>query len=124
MPSAEALFTQYVERLRRGTDAGMTLLRDVVQESLNTAYPPASVAGEPPHRRTGQLQRGVTITPARVEGLSLRAAVGVDLALVPYAADLELGFVGSDAAGKTHHLAPRPFLRPAFSATKDRKSVV
>ena len=67
---------------------------------IGKPYPPSSSEGEPPHRRSGNLQRSITIkfnkTPT-----SLEVKVG---SKAKYAMDLEMG---------TSKVPARPFLRPA-----------
>lgn len=99
----EEIYAHYVGLLREGLDDAMEFLADQVQESLNVAYPPSSEVGEPPHRRTGNLQRNVDAHEAELRGSELVGAVGVSLDKVPYAGFLEFGTARMGG--------PRPFLR-------------
>ena len=83
-----------------------TFLHDHIQESVAILYPPSSSPGDPPHRRTGKLYRGIKAKPVERRGLELVGAVGVSIAEVPYAGELEFGL------GKKK---PRPYLRPGLA---------
>lgn len=117
---SEAILAGYVSRLSRGLDRAMDFLRDEVKQSLAVNYPPASSPGDPPHRRTGHLQQGVTSHHAEFKAGMLVGAVGVDLGTVPYARRLELGFVGTDSLGRRYNQAPRPYLRPGLRNNQER----
>lgn len=71
--------------------------------NLNQSFPPASVPGEPPHKRSGRLQTSVTWQLGQ-DSIGLYAIIGSN---VEYAEYLELG---------TDKMAPRPWLRPALVA--------
>lgn len=78
------------------------LLVESTKRMLNVPYPPASQPGEPPHKRTGDLQDAVR---AEVDTRNHTARIGIlESSQAPYAVELEIG-VG---------VAPRPFLRPSF----------
>lgn len=47
----------------------MLLAQQQLMDDLNTPYPPASVPGQYPRRRTGKLRQGVIIWPATVRGV-------------------------------------------------------
>lgn len=51
-------------------------LANLVKRNLNTTYPPASLKGEFPHKRTGALQRSITYEFSESEG---KAWVGTNL---------------------------------------------
>lgn len=70
-----------------------------IRRSISTPYPPASEPGEPPHRRTGTLYRGVGST---VNRQTLVARIVVDRKVF-YWKFLERG---------TSMMDPRPFVRP------------
>ena len=80
-----------------------TMTVQQLRQDLATNYPPASSPGEPPHRRTGNLQNGVEASYSesglKVEISSLRA--GGD-ELIPLW--LEFG---------TSKMAARPYMRPS-----------
>lgn len=42
-----------------GLDDVLTLMRREVRNKIGTPYPPASTAGNPPHKRTGYLRKNV-----------------------------------------------------------------
>jgi HK97 gp10 family phage protein len=69
-----------------------------IKADLNTPYPPASVAGEAPHRRTGNLRASVDYWINR-KTLEVNIGVNID---APYWEYLEFGTV---------NMASRPFLR-------------
>jgi hypothetical protein len=64
MADADMLFDALRERVMQRVEAAMNAVGDeivdVLHEMLDVNYPPASVEGEPPHHRTGALQRGVS----------------------------------------------------------------
>lgn len=70
---------------------------------LNDSYPPASLPGDPPHKRTARLQTSISWRLGE-DSEGLYAAIGTDL---PYGKYLELG---------TDRIEPRPFLKPALAA--------
>lgn len=76
---------------------------------LNPSVPP-----NPPHVLTGRLRQSitheVTASPTAVVG-----RVGTN---VVYARRLELGFVGTDAAGRNINQAARPYLRPSLEENR------
>lgn len=69
---------------------------EAVADTMNARYPPASVAGEPPHIRTGKLKGSVH---GVVAGGKIR------IRMVPYGAHLEKG---------TRKMAARPFVKPTI----------
>ncbi len=69
-----------------------------IKADLNTPYPPASVPGEAPHKRTGNLRASVDYW---INRRSLEVEIGVNVN-APYWEYLEFGTVNMDA---------RPFLR-------------
>lgn len=76
-----------------------------------------SAPGEPPKRLTGRLIQSIAtkVTKSRT---MIKGTYGSNLA---YARRLELGFAGTDAAGRNVRQAPRPYLRAAF--VKNKKTV-
>ena len=66
---------------------------NIAKELVTVQYPPASVGGEPPHRRTGTLQESIDFGEITSHDVSVRVTA-------PYAKALEYG---------TIHMAPRPF---------------
>ena len=67
-----------------------------IRSTIQIPYPPASVPGEPPHRRSGRLTKSVRIKATKA-GLNVRT--------VSYGFYLE---------GGTSNMAPRPFIRPVL----------
>lgn len=88
------------EMMRRMDEVAL-YLENYVKDSLIVPFPPASVPGEPPHMRSGNLLN--SIVKERI-GLTLRVGVAT-AAAANYAKFLEIG---------TKKMAPRPFLRPAL----------
>jgi Bacteriophage HK97-gp10, putative tail-component len=82
--------------LRRGQVAASAAERQV-RDRLSTPSPPPSTAGQPPHRRTGVLQRSI-VGNVRLLTNIVRVTV---TALAPYARFLQRG---------TRRMASRPFL--------------
>lgn len=64
-------FTWHGEQLKqRWHDAGQKAIDAVTKEAVKLCreavgepYPPASLPGEPPHKRTGEGQRGIIVVP-------------------------------------------------------------
>jgi len=87
------------------------MLEDYMKGLLDTPYPPASKAGEPPHRRTGKLKDAITHV-VTVRDSWGTASIGVmDAADAVYAKFLEVGTV---------HMSARPFLTPTLVNNKSR----
>lgn len=76
----------------------------------------ASAPGEPPAVMLGDLRKYVNASTPKVEGPEVRASVGVDGAVVPYARRLELG--GRDSRGV--FIARRPYLISTFLEQETR----
>lgn len=98
-------------------EEGATTVQDQIQANLiRRFYPPASPPGQPPASRTGLLFDRVL---KRVDG-----EVGPGLyqarvyPSVVYARIQELG--GDAGRGRRSHLPPRPYVRPAVEAVRDR----
>lgn len=103
--------TTILDRLLRtipqGTiEATLETAKDVVEDikqSLNVPYPPASSPGDPPHKRTGDLQRSYSAI------LQEKLATGkVNVAIIstsPVSIFTEYG---------TKNMAARPHIRPAM----------
>jgi len=94
-----------VPAIRDGLLSGAIHLVSEIQDSLGTAYPPASAPGDPPHLRTGVLRRSVRIEEVGDDYVKVSAGGVGDLA--PYAVHLEYG---------TSRMQPRPFVEPAVQA--------
>lgn len=74
-----------------------------------------STAPEPPFNFTGALQRSIQVDNRQATGPKPSSRVGPDNRIVPYAARLEFGFVGTDKKGRTINQAARPYMRRALS---------
>ena len=98
--NSEALLTYYVEKLTPRLQRAGEAIRDMQKSLVSTPYPPASTGGNPPHRRSGNLQREIACDEVQLQGTSLVIHNFVPEALVPYAIFLEHG---------TNRMSPRPF---------------
>lgn len=78
---------------------GEEILADL-QRTVGKGYPPASAPGQPPHRRTGELQNSFTV---RLEGEGSADVVMYIESTADHSAYLEYG---------TSRMAARPFLAP------------
>lgn len=88
-------------KLKDGVREATVALRNNTRQLITRPYPPASIGGEPPARRTGDLWRSVTAhSPNGLEGIVSAGGGGVG-----YARDLEFGRPGLDQ---------RPYMRPSF----------
>ena len=74
-----------------------------------------STAPNPPFNFTGDLQRSIQVDDRQATGPRPLARVGPDNRIVPYAARLEFGFVGTDKKGRTINQPARPYMRRALS---------
>lgn len=114
---------EILRKVERGmTRATLHLERKVI-EKIGTGQPARTTAGghlvgldpskpgEPPHVLSGRLRQSTT-HQVEVGSNYVRGRVGTN---VEYARRLELGFTGTDAAGRNVNQAPRPFLRPTLA---------
>ena len=77
-----------------------------------------SAPGEPPKVVTGTLRSNIA-TEKRREGKNIVGVLGVRRGPAnKYARRLELGFVGTDRAGRNINQAARPYLRPTILKNK------
>lgn len=122
------------ERIARAitirTNQAVQLIRNDAVRALNRSQPvrrtpsgrlvglAPSNEGEAPKRLSGLLVQTLFARVTR-EGDRIVGVVGSPRA---YARRLEFGFVGTDARGRTISQGPRPFLRPAFEANRERIS--
>lgn len=97
------------------TDYVNRKLEEIRQEtvfSIGTPYPPASWAGEPPHRRSGRLRGSIKVKKAQVLDTGSRSTShGYVYAGVHYAKFLERG---------TRRMAARPFMIRASEKVRAR----
>lgn len=117
-PKAEIL-----RKVERGITRGTLYLERKVIEKIGIGQPAYTTAGgrlvgldpskpgEPPHVLSGRLRQSIT-HQVEVGSNYVRGRVGTN---VEYARRLELGFTGTDAAGRNVNQAPRPFLRPTLA---------
>ena len=77
-----------VSRVRAQTmqraQVAATVLERNVKSRLGTPYPPASRPGQPPHRRSGALQRGVQATARLINRFRVRVAVMIAAFYAPF----------------------------------------
>jgi|GEM_PF-2750215 len=78
---------------------------------VNTPYPPASKPGEPPHKRTGNLQAGITNEQSE-------SVESIDTKIVARRAEGNPKVPGWLEFG-TKKMAARPFMRPAKNRARD-----
>jgi hypothetical protein len=93
------------------------VVQRAVKEKINVggtaAFP--SMEGEPPHKVSTRLFQSI-VTKVYTAGSLVIGLVG---SKVIYARRLELGFVGTDRAGRNVQQGPRPYLRPAFRESSE-----
>ena len=77
-------------------------MQAVMRDKVNTKYPPASIKNNPPHRRSGDLWRSITVTSSR--GV-------IRIRTIRHGFFLE---------GGTSRMDPRPFVRPTLFAKGQR----
>lgn len=81
----------------------------------------ASAPGQPPATDIGRLRSSITHKVVR-KRLKVIGLVGAN---TEYARRQELGFVGTDALGRSYNQAERPYLRPALWNNKSEiKSIL
>lgn len=118
------LFKWHVANVKKSTKdevvrrmAKVTILvRDTVKRKINRGNPRGndpSLVGEPPKKVTARLFDSIT-QEVQVEGDDVIGRVGTN---VVYARRLELGFHGTDSAGRVINQGPRPYFRPSFEET-------
>jgi hypothetical protein len=98
--SSESWFQNFNDELSKRIDKVGRHIRDKIKESIDIPYPPPSAPGEPPHKRTGYLQRNVRFK---------REPFTKDLEIVSeaeYSSYLEHG---------TKKMAARPFMHPQLN---------
>lgn len=123
----ERVMTATVKQIERGLTLGMLAVHATAVKKLSTGQAVErtksgrlrglgpSTPPDPPHVLTGRLRQSiafeVTVEPNAVVG-----RVGTN---VVYARRLELGFVGTDALGRTINQAARPYLRPSLAENRE-----
>lgn len=111
--SAQTALADLLKKVEVGLNRLVEEQANTAQQLVNTPYPPASSPGNPPHKRSGNLQVHIHALPAVLTQGGFIAGLGVPMDEVPYARRLELGFVGTDSKGRRYNQAPRPYLVPA-----------
>lgn len=74
-----------------------------------------STSPNPPFNYTGALFQNIKADLREAKGSNPSARVGPDGKIIPYAARLEFGFVGTDSKGRTYNQGPRPYMRRALN---------
>lgn len=109
---ADELIEEMIEPAKAAVKDARDLVFEEAKRLLNRRTSGPAVAGEPPVRRTGDLERSMAKTPVRVRGRVVDAGWVVKH---PGAMRLEVGFV--DQRGV--RTLPHPWMRPAEENTKD-----
>jgi hypothetical protein len=112
--NAEQVRTRARALVSRNLDVAGLFLRDEIKRDINRGNirgTDPSAPGEPPKKVSGELFRSVVAHPVEARGTMLVKRVGAGKV---YARRLELGFVGTDKAGRRVSQAARPFVRPAI----------
>lgn len=94
--SAESWFQNFENELSKRIDEVGRYIVDRIKEDIDIPYPPPSAPYEPPHKRTGYLQRNVLSERDSSKNLRIRSEA-------EYSSYLEHG---------TKKMAPRPFMHP------------
>jgi hypothetical protein len=122
----ENVINATAQQLERGMTLGMLAVHATVVKKLSIGQPVTrtksgrlvglgpSTPPDPPHVLTGRLRQSIAWEVERTE----TAVIGRVGTNVVYARRLELGFVGTDAAGRNINQAPRPYLRPSLEENR------
>lgn len=95
-------------KAERGVAAVCVASAENMEKRLSVPFPPASVAGESPHRRTGHLQGSSYAEKENFSQTQIAWSVGND---AKYAFELEYGLFGGQAF---YSYNDRPFVRPTL----------
>lgn len=109
---ADELLEEMVEPAKDAVKDARDLVFDETKRLLNRRTSGPSIAGEPPVRRTGELERSMRKTSVSVRGRVVQAGFSINH---PGAMRLEVGFV--DERGI--RTLPHPYIRPAFENMAD-----
>lgn len=82
-------------------------------------FPPASMVGSSPHRRSGALRKSFEFQ-VKTSAFSVTLRVFTDIA---YALRLEFGFVGTDRLGRNINQGPRPYWRVVMAQNRQKIGV-
>lgn len=85
---------------------GKFLVSELMSQ-VSIPFPPASMVGESPHRRSGDLRKSFEFQ-VKTSAFSVTLRVFTNIA---YALRLEFGFVGTDRLGRNINQGPRPYWR-------------
>ncbi len=124
----DAITEKLIRSVRARTNLAVPLVRNDVERALNRSQPARRTAsgglvGLAPSAEGVAPQR---LSSARLQSIFARVVrdgdriIGYVAAPRVYARRLELGFVGTDARGRRVSQGPRPFLRPALEANRER----
>jgi len=96
-----------------GLERAAAVVKRTMRRLLNTPYPPASVAGESPHKRTGNLQGSIDVWVNRktLQVYVGPAEIGSKGKPANYGLWLEFG---------TRKMDPRPFMKRALVQEQTR----
>jgi len=118
-----AIFRRQVAALDRGMNRAGLLAVGSVKNLINRGNADGknpSAPGEPPKKVSARLFQSITHKLERLPGRRI-VKIGTN---VKYARRLELGFYGTDAAGRTIRQAPRPFLRPGVRRRREQYRIL
>lgn len=102
-------------RMRQATQVVVGNVKRLINRGNPTGKNP-SKPGEPPKKVTARLFNSITDEVIRTEDQVI-GAVGTN---VEYGRRLELGFTGTDSAGRIVDQEPRPYLRPGLSMSQGK----
>lgn len=103
------------QRMRLATQVVVAEVKRSINRGNASGKNP-SAPGEPPKKVSARLFNSIF---ARVKRTKTEV-IGEVGSNVEYARALELGFTGTDSAGRARDLKPRPYLRPAFIKTFEK----
>ena len=112
------LHRDFLDRLTRKLAAAHQVVGDKVAEELQASvsepFPPASEPGEPPHRRSGDLERGIGHELVVDQNVTSEIkSTSEHSAPVEFGSSHEVPL--KDGGTKTVVVAPRPFMRPSMA---------
>ena len=111
----DAALNESEKRMRQATQVVVGNVKRLINRGNPKGDNP-SKPGEPPKKVTARLFNSITDEVIRTEDQVI-GAVGTN---VEYARRLELGFTGTDAAGRIVDQEPRPYLRPGLEMSNGK----